>query len=279
MLIARIVPASRGWRWVSEGFGLFRRNPGVLALMVVGYWFLLGALNLVPILGGVAATMLVPALSVGVLTACREIDQGRSPLPHLLFAGLRQRLGPLVALGGLNFICSMLVLSLVSLLDDGALLRWMGSGVRPDADELEALATAAEVGLALYIPVFLAFWYAPQLVAWHDHSLGKSLFFSFFACLRNWRAFLVYGVTLVLLGGVIPGLAVGLLAGGGNLAVLLSVPFLMAIAPIFFASFYLSYRDVFSEAADDETPDGVEPSAETPRQEPSSEADGPNAAP
>lgn len=275
MLIARIVPAPRGWRWLSEGFALFRRNPGVLALMVVGYWFLLGALNLVPVLGGVAATLLVPALSVGVLTACREIEAGRAPLPHLLFAGLRQRPGPLVALGGLNFLASMLVLALVSVLDGGALLRWMASGVRPEAAELQDLASAAQIGLILYVPVFMAFWYAPQLVAWHGHSVGKALFFSFFACLRNWRAFLVYGLSMVLLGGVVPGLVVGLLPDGASLAVLLSVPFLMAIAPIFFASFYLSYRDVFVEVSEEESEDH---SPESPRQEPISGQDGSNAA-
>lgn len=285
MLIARIVPAARGWRWVSEGFALFRRNPGVLALMVVGYWFILGAVNLVPVLGGVVATLLVPALSVGVLTACRTIDTRHTALPHLLFAGLRQRPGPLIALGGLNFLASLLVLSLVSLLDGGTLMRWMTTGVRPDPEELGGLAGAAQVGLAIYVPVFMAFWYAPQLVAWHGHSLGKALFFSFFACLRNWRAFLVYGLTLILVGGVLPGLVVSLLPDQAGLAVLFSVPFLMAMAPIFFASFYLSYRDVFVEADDgqESTEEQPQPDAEAPRQEaepkPDSGQDGPNAAP
>ena len=59
------------------------------------------------------------------------------------------------------------------------------------------------------------------------------------------------------------------------MAVLLSVPFLMAIAPIFFASFYLSYRDVFVEVSEEESEDH---SPESPRQEPISGQDGSNAA-
>lgn len=271
MLIARIVPARRGWRWLVEGVALFRRNPGVLALMVVGYWFLLGALNLVPLLGGVVASLLVPALSVGVLTACREIDAGRAPLPHLLFAGLRERPAPLIALGGLNFLASVLVLALVSLLDGGALLRWMSGGGSPDAEELQALARAAQLGLVLYIPVFMAFWYAPPLLAWNGHSVGKALFFSFFASLRNWRAFLVYGLSVALLGGVLPGIVAGVLPDGASLVALLAVPVLMVVAPVCFASFYLSYRDVFVEVTDEGLP-------ENPRQEPSLTDSGPDGA-
>jgi hypothetical protein len=35
----------------------------------------------------------------------------------------------------------------------------------------------------------MAYWYAPVLAGWHGLSPAKALFFSFVACLRNWRAF------------------------------------------------------------------------------------------
>ena len=98
----------------------------------------------------------------------------------------------------------------------------------------------------------MMFWFAPALAAWHSVSAAKALFFSFFACLMNWRAFLAYGavtaaVTVVLPFIVLTGL---LLASGGALkmsAMALVFPLLITLLPTLFASFYASYRDVFGQ--------------------------------
>ena len=46
----------------------------------------------------------------------------------------------------------------------------------------------------LHTPLFLMFWHAPALVHWHGVSPVKSLFFSLVACLKNFGAYLVYGL-------------------------------------------------------------------------------------
>jgi hypothetical protein len=115
---------------------------------------------------------------------------------------------------------------------------------------------AGQLALILFSPLMMAYWYAPVLVAWHDLSAGKSLFFSFVACLRNWRAFLVYAVTVVVFGALIPGLAVGVLSsffsdGPESLSVVLTVLVMLILLPTLYASFYVSYRDVFVNVAAD----------------------------
>jgi hypothetical protein len=77
----------------------------------------------------------------------------------------------------------------------------------------------------------------------------KALFFSFFACLMNWRALLVYGLITT---AAIVALAYALLLGvmlfsGGAKGVPVLLVLLLAILmlPTLFASFYASYRDVF----------------------------------
>ena len=94
-----------------------------------------------------------------------------------------------------------------------------------------------------------AFWFAPVLVAWHDAGVAKGLFFSFFACLMNWRALAVYGVLVALATLVVPLVALNALlaAAGGDprLAASLVFGFVVVVLPILFASFYASYRDVF----------------------------------
>jgi hypothetical protein len=114
------------------------------------------------------------------------------------------------------------------------------------------MATAA----ALYLPVMMMFWFAPVLVAWHGVSAAKALFFSFVACLINWRAFVAYGVVAVLMTVVAPLLVLSavLYASGGALraqAISLMFPLILVMLPTLLASFYVSYRDVLG------TPEGV----------------------
>jgi hypothetical protein len=97
--------------------------------------------------------------------------------------------------------------------------------------------------------VMLAFWFAPPLVAWHSAGPLKALFFSFFACLMNWRALLAYGALVALATVAAPLVLLNalLLASGegAKLAAPLLSALLVVVLPILFASFYASYRDVF----------------------------------
>ena len=97
----------------------------------------------------------------------------------------------------------------------------------------------------------MAYWYAPVLAAWHGYSAVKSLFFSFVACWRNWRVFLVYLLGLFLCGLamiLLSGLVSAVLSGAGKLSFLIAGFIGM---PIVYASFYVSYRDVFVRVSED----------------------------
>ena len=111
--------------------------------------------------------------------------------------------------------------------------------------------------LLLASPLLMAFWFAPLLTAWDGVGAGKSLFFSFIASWRNWRAFTMYGLALVLVGAVLPGLILviaGLISEAllTILSIALRMLLIFVLAPIMVASVYLSYRDVFEPPA---TPD------------------------
>ena len=111
-------------------------------------------------------------------------------------------------------------------------------------DFLAALATAA----ALYLPVMLAFWFAPPLAAWHALGAAKALFFSLAASLMNWRAFLAYGAVMAVLTLLVPFLIVSAFAVAGAAAppaAVIIFPLAILLLPTLFASFYASYRDVF----------------------------------
>jgi hypothetical protein len=252
------VPAGFGWNWVLTGFALFRKNPAMWALLVFSYIMLMQLLGMIPVLGWFAATVLIPAFSASFMIVSRELDQGKRLGFALLFSGFRSNLPALLTQGGLYLASALGILGLSALIDGGALLQLMILGDSPPASAFEdgSLAGAAALAGTLYLPVLAAFWFAPALSAWHNLPAFQALFYSLFAALRNWRAFLAYGVAVVLLGlicsfalFVLALLLRGLLGDKSQGALVLVVlPVMLTYVPTLFASFYASYRDIFPPA-------------------------------
>ncbi len=251
---ARLIPGPRGWRWLPEGWNLFRAGPFMWLVLVFAYWMLMTAISVVPFVGVAAVLILVPGFSVAFMAAGRAAERGQPIVASLIFAGFRENRRTQLALGGV-YLASMAGLLLASTIaDDGALARWMVSGARPAEDVVQSdgFLGALIIAAGLYMPVMMMFWFAPILVAWHAMPAGQALFYSLFACLMNWRAFMTYGVASVLLLFVVPFLVlfVLMLVSGGALrpgAMALLFPFVLSLMPTLFASFYASYRDIFSE--------------------------------
>jgi hypothetical protein len=111
---AQQLPMQRGWAWLREGLQLWRRNPALITFATFGYLLSIVVLSIVPLLGQLVASLLMPALSVGVLNACRATDAGRKIGPDVLFSGFKTNLQALVAIGGLYLAATIVVLLLVS---------------------------------------------------------------------------------------------------------------------------------------------------------------------
>jgi hypothetical protein len=250
---ARIVEARQGAIWLLDGWRLFRTAPlGWLAL-VFAYWIIMTLLSIVPFIGVAAASILVPAFSVGFMAAARAASR-RAPVElGLLFDGLRHQPRSQLALGGVYLVSLSVIFAVTTLADDGALATWMTTGRRPPDDVLQSDGFLYALGLAglLYTPVLMLFWFAPPLAAWHGTGPAKALFFSFFACLLNWRPFLAYGAVSALVVLVLPLalLLILMLASLQVAAMSLVFPILLVLLPTLFASFYASYRDVFGVEA------------------------------
>ncbi len=249
---ALTLPAAQGWRWLTDGFRIFRRNHLMLTFLVVSYWVLMALVNVIPVIGTIATTLCIPAFSVSLMNACRSIERGTPLGPQLLFSGFASNLRALLTLGAIYLAAVVAILGLSALADDGALMAMMLAGQKPDAETVSSgsLLLATEIALVLLCPLIMAYWYAPVLAGWHGFSPAKALFFSFFACARNWRAFLVYSLAILVVATLVPGLLLGILAamlpdGAGLMTVLAMVLVVLVLAPTLFASFYVSYRDVF----------------------------------
>ncbi len=266
------IPASYGWNWVLTGFALFRKSPAMWAFLTLSYILLMQMLGMIPVVGWFAATVLIPAFSASFMIASRELDQGRKLRVDLLFSGFKSNLPALLRQGGLYLASGLAILGASALIDGGLLLQLMVLGTRPPPAAFEdgSLAGATLLATCLYLPVLAAFWFAPALSAWRNLPAFQALFYSFFAALRNWRAFLAYSLALALLSlicsialFVLALLARGLLGDKSqSVFVLVMLPVMLTYVPTLFASFYASYRDVFPppEAA---SAAGAEPEADS----------------
>jgi len=248
---ALTLPASRGLRWLIEGFAIFRRKPVLLTFLVFGYWLSMAVISAIPYLGQIISFVLIPAFSVSLMNACRIVDEDDVMPPQVLFSGFHRNLQALLALGATYVVASMGILGLSALFDGGILFRMLVVGEMPDPEALAGTSVfiAAQLAIVLLVPVMMAFWFAPVLAAWHDMSAGKSLFFSLVASVRNWRAFLIYSLAVGIIGIFVPRL-LGALGGGGSLAAMFTVALSMVLLPTVYASFYVSYRDVFGNLRD-----------------------------
>ncbi len=246
---ARCLPARHGALWLLAGFGLVRRNPPLLISLTLSYWLLFALLlQALPVVGSILLPLLLPIVTLVVANGNRAVAEGRAkPLAKgALLVGISFRQRPLMQLCGLNLAASALVVLISTLLlgdafDDVGLLQ---------TDPGKMLLLMAEL-LLISSPLLLAFWFSPLLTGWDNVPAVKSLFFSLVACLRNWRAFTVYGLAAVAVAVVLPGLLMAVLLtllpdAAPLLFTVLRMAFLLLLAPALMAGAYLGYRDIFS---------------------------------
>ncbi len=247
------LPARHGFLWLIASFRLFRSNPPLITALTMGYMFVVVAINLLPYIGPFLLPLALPTLIVVLANGCRAIQRGGGVGGISLTFGIQKRRIELVRLGGLHLLGSLVILIASSIMEGGQISLFAPGKT---VDEEEMAATMARLMLVA-MPVVAAFWFAPLLTAWDDVAPAKSVFFSFVASWRNWRAFAVFGLTASLVAIVIPGallIAASALseAFGNGVSIAIRMLLMFVMAPVMMASVFISYQDVFhGESAGD----------------------------
>ena len=240
----RVVPARTGLRWVARGLAWTARQPGPAFLTIGLYVIGMLLLSAVPVVGGILPLAAAQIASVGFMLAGRRISRGERVSPSVLFAGLtcaRPQVRDLITLAGIYVGAVLGLLLLSSLADGGTLLRMMVFARLPAGDPLAdpAVQRAALIGAMGYIPLSMAFWFAPLLVSCWSMSPGQALFTSLLVVGRNAGAFVLYQLQWAMLFAGVPLLASGLalLTGvGPHIAALAG----MVVATPLFVAFTVS---------------------------------------
>lgn len=233
MSAGRSVPAANGWKWIVEGWNLFKRRPGIWIALIVVLMVIFIVLAFIPILGSLASMVLGPVFAGGLVIGCRDLEQGGELKIEHLFAGFRERFGTLASIG-LLYLAATVIIALLAGLATGAKLSGLLGGAQTDPAAVLAAAMtlllAALIMLALMLPVVMAIWFAPPLAVFHQLGAIEALKSSFTGCLKNILPFLVYGVILL------------------GLSIVASIPFglgWLVLGPVVAASIYTAYRDIF----------------------------------
>ncbi|HEX4844541.1 MAG TPA: BPSS1780 family membrane protein [Limnobacter sp.] len=248
---------STGWDWLMQGVRLFKQKPGELFLFGNTYLFIILFVGiLIPYLGAAIVTLVTPALGYGIMTAGRMAQRGLRVTPSIMFnaftQGERAKLNHFLLLGAIYTGLFALI----------KLMAHLVLGAQPEANfgDLQKADPQANAALFEYvvlymmfvgvmsIPVLIAFWYAPVLVAWHNMKPTQALFSSWVAVWRNKGAFLIYGMGWLILSLGFSSVLVTLFTLLGLPAPFVSALNMLTIAVVMAVSlctFYPSYVSVF----------------------------------
>jgi hypothetical protein len=248
----QIVPASTGATWVKLGIATFFKQPLALGGLFFMSLAVSQVLAIVPFIGMVMALIIMPATTLGMMLATIQATQGKFPMPSMLISAFRagpQRSKAMLKLGCMYAAGFMAVYVIVAMIDGGEIANEIAKteAITPEIFQLPNFFLTVSVGMGLYMALSLLFWHAPALVHLHNVPPSKALFFSLIACLRNWAAYTVYGLTwlAVLMLAVMILSTVAALLGLGAAVGFIVFPLILVLTTMFICSIYFTFRDSF----------------------------------
>jgi uncharacterized membrane protein len=232
----RGVPTGNGWTWITEAFALFRAAPGVWIGMALVWFIIFAVVGMIPLVGALATGVLWPVFVAGFATASRNCEQQQTCSFSDLFAGFRERFGPLVVVGVITLVISMVVFFAVFAAMGVGMFSLFGGQAGAQASMAMGLTLllAILIATALLLPLAMATWFAAPLVLFHEMAPGEAMKMSFAGCLKNMLPFTIYGLVLLVA------------------AFVATLPFglgWLVLGPVTAASVYTAYRDIYFSAA------------------------------
>lgn len=224
-------PAAQGWRWIVDGWGLFKQAPGLWIGMLLIWFVMQMIMGAVPIIGSLASALLGPALMAGFYLAARKMEAGEVVRAGDVLSGCTgDRFGPLVMLGLLSLGLGVLMIVLLGVVFIAAM-----GGMDFDLEQIGPMQ--ASIGLLLFlvmlVPLMMALWFATSLVALHEQSPIEAVKQSYRGCMRNMGSLTVFGLVVV------------------PLFIIAVIPFglgLLVLSPVLILAMYRSYVDIYVAA-------------------------------
>ncbi len=230
------VKIGRGWAWLTEGFGHFKKNPLAWILVIVIYFVISLMAGIIPVIGQLALALLTFVWAGGFMLGCRAQTEGKDFQVTHLFSGFSNNTGQLVLLSLIYLIAVIAIFAIAMGPMFSMFIKISTSS--PFADPAEFMqgvdmmqfALSMLIASSLAIPLLMLFWFAPALMVINKVPLFQAMKLSFMGCIKNILPFLWYGLICFVL------LIIAIISFGLGLLILI---------PMLIASIYTSYRDIF----------------------------------
>ncbi len=231
------VPFGHGTSWIGEAFNNhFKANVGAWIGSILVFIVIMIIAQVIPLLGPIAFMLFLPVFTAGFMIGCHAQAQGDDFSLSHLFSGFKNSTGQLILVGLLYFVGYFAIMMTVMALMGGAMSMTGALGGQDPAmtqamsQNPSVILLPILVSMALTIPLMMAYWFAPALVALEGISALAAMKMSFSGCLKNMLPFLLYGIVMLVLY-IIALIPIGL--------------GLLVFVPVAMASMYTSYRDIF----------------------------------
>jgi uncharacterized membrane protein len=238
----RRLSSGYGASWWGEGWRIFAAAPGTWIGITVILLVMMFVMMIVPILGHIAQTLLLPVFAGGVMLGCNALARGEPLRIGHLFDGFGSgRFGALIVLGivmlaagiVLAVVCAMIGVVAIGVGGFAAL-----AAVDPTHIDLHLL-TSLGIGLLIVLLVAfigtaliaMAYWFAPALVVLNNEEPLRALAKSFAASWHNLGAMAIYGIIYI------------------GFAIVATIPLglgWLVLAPMIAGSCYAGWRTIFA---------------------------------
>ena len=231
----RVVDAGRGVGWWGDTWALFTRRAALWVVLGLLLLVILIVLSVIPLLGTLVASLLLPVFAGSWMLAARKVETGGTLEVGDLFSAFRgDKLTPLLVLGALMLGATVLIGLVAGGFGLGATIGMIAGGANHSIGTvLAALGAgllALLVVLALGTLVTMAVWFAPALVMFRGTPPVDALKASMAASLKNLVPFMLYGMIYIVA------------------SIVASIPFglgWIVLLPVTLLSVYVSYKDAF----------------------------------
>ena len=235
--------AGAAWAWIKSGFSSFKASPLFWIINMIIMFIIMIVLSLIPVLGGIATSILNPVFMGGLMIGTYAIAQGNKMTVGHLFAGFQKHAGKLITVGALYLLGIILLLLFTAVIayltggfDGFSTLMSAQAGGNPDPAQIMAaygnLKIAGLVYLILLFPLMFSVIFAPALVVFHDMKAFAAMKLSFKGCVKNILSLIIWFVLIIIfifLGAIPLGLG------------------LLVVFPMITASTFFAYKMIFTD--------------------------------
>jgi uncharacterized membrane protein len=231
----RTVDGGQGVTWWTDAWAMFKKNAAIWIVLGLVLLIILVVLACIPIVGQLASTLLLPVFAGSWMLAAQKCEAGGTLEVGDLFSAFKgDKLTPLIVVGAL-FLAMMVVIFLVmGVLGFGGFMGMMAGGAMGSAKGMMTGMGvglfAMLIGLALFMLVSMALWFAPTLVVLRGVAPVDAMRLSFAASTKNVVPFLLWSIIYLVA------------------AMIATIPLMLGwivLVPVLMLTLYVSYKDVF----------------------------------